>query len=88
MQSGKAVTIEDPQVVNGLQTSTEIFKYFSAANTEGDEREVMVRIIVPGKVESSDRIIKATNSQTSIPQASLRATDKVHRDIEEYLAGC
>jgi hypothetical protein len=85
VQSGKTITIEDPQVVNGLQTSTEIFKYFSSANTEGDEREVMVRIIVPGKAESSDRIIKATNSQTSIPQASLRATDKVHRDIEEYL---
>jgi hypothetical protein len=85
VQSGKAITLEDPQVVNGLQTSTEIFKYFSTANTDGDEREVMVRIIVPGKAESSDRIIKATNSQTSIPQASLRATDKVHRDIEEYL---
>lgn len=85
VQSGKAITVEDPQVVNGLQTSTEIFKYFRTANTEGDEREVMVRIIVPGKAESSDRIIKATNSQTSIPQASLRATDKVHRDIEEYL---
>jgi hypothetical protein len=85
VQSGKVITIEDPQVVNGLQTSTEIFKYFSAANTEGDERDVMVRVIVPGKAESNDRIIKATNSQTSIPQASLRATDKVHRDIEEYL---
>lgn len=85
VQSGKVITIEDPQLVNGLQTSTEIFNYFQDANTEGDEREVMVRIIVPGKTEISDRIIKATNSQTSIPQASLRATDKVHRDIEAYL---
>lgn len=85
VQSGKIITIEDPQLVNGLQTSTEIFNYFQDANTEGDEREVMVRIIVPGKTEISDRIIKATNSQTSIPPASLRATDKVHRDIEEYL---
>jgi AIPR protein len=85
VQSGKTLTIEDPQIVNGLQTSTEIYKYFSSANTEGDERSVMVRVIVPGKGESSDRIIKATNSQTTIPPASLRATDKVHRDIEEYL---
>ena len=85
VQSGKTLTIEDPQIVNGLQTSTEIYKYFSSANTEGDERSVMVRVIVPGKIESSDRIIKATNSQTTIPPASLRATDKVHRDIEEYL---
>nr|WP_249810281.1 AIPR family protein [Bradyrhizobium sp. 157] len=85
VQSGKVITIEDPQLVNGLQTSTEIFNYFQDANTQGDEREVMVRIIVPGKTEISDRIIKATNSQTSIPPASLRATDKVHRDIEAYL---
>jgi hypothetical protein len=85
IQSSKTITIEDPQIVNGLQTSTEIFKYHSESNTQGDDRTVLVRIIVPGKSESSDRIIKATNSQTNIPPASLRATDKIHRDIEEYL---
>lgn len=84
-QSGKALTLEDPQIVNGLQTSTVIFRYFSEANTEGDERNVLVRVIVPTKAESRDRVIKATNSQTNIPPASLRATDKIHRDIEEYL---
>lgn len=84
-QSGKALTLEDPQIVNGLQTSTEIFRYFSEANTDGDERNVLVRVIVPTKAESRDRVIKATNSQTTIPLASLRATDKIHRDIEEYL---
>lgn len=84
-QSGKALTLEDPQIVNGLQTSTEVFRYFSEANSEGDERNLLVRVIVPTKAESRDRVIKATNSQTSIPLASLRATDKIHRDIEEYL---
>lgn len=83
--NGKTLTLEDPQIVNGLQTSTEIFRYFSEANTEGDERNILVRVIVPTKAESRDRVIKATNSQTSIPLASLRATDKIHRDIEEYL---
>lgn len=83
--SGKTLTLEDPQIVNGLQTSTEIFRYFSEANTEGDERNILVRVIVPTKAESRDRVIKATNSQTSIPLASLRATDKIHRDIEEFL---
>lgn len=84
-QSGKTLTLEDPQIVNGLQTSSEIFRYFTEANTEGDERNVLVRVIVPTKGESRDRVIKATNSQTSIPPASLRATDKIHRDIEEFL---
>jgi hypothetical protein len=83
--SAKTLTLEDPQIVNGLQTSNEIYRYFSDANTEGDERNLLVRVIVPTKPESRDRVIKATNSQTSIPPASLRATDKIHRDIEEHL---
>lgn len=85
-QSGKTLTIEDPQIVNGLQTSTEIYQYFQKIRTDGDDRNLLVRVIVPAKPESRDRIIKATNSQTYIPPASLRATDKVQRDIEEYLA--
>ena len=84
-QSAKTLTIEDPQIVNGLQTSTEIHKYFSQYKTEGDQRNVLVRVIVPSHADSRDRIIKATNSQTAVPPASLRATGKIHRDIEEYL---
>ncbi|MDO8774627.1 MAG: AIPR family protein [Burkholderiaceae bacterium] len=85
--AGKSLTLEDPQIVNGLQTSTEVFGYFGTANTQGDERSILVRIIVPkeGDPESRDRIIKATNSQTSIPEASLRATDSVHSNIEASL---
>lgn len=84
-QSGKTITIENPEVVNGLQTSTEIFNYFTSCNTTTDNRNLLVRVIVPKEPESRDRIIKATNSQTTIPPASLRATDRIHRDIEEYL---
>ena len=46
---------------------------------------MLVRVIVPNVAESRDRIIKATNSQTAIPPASLRATDRIHRDIEQYM---
>jgi len=86
--AGKSLTFEDPQIVNGLQTSTEVFSYFSSANAQGDERSILVRIIVPSSSdpESRDRIIKATNSQTSIPEASLRATDSVHSNIEASLS--
>ncbi|PPD17444.1 MAG: hypothetical protein CTY24_14905, partial [Methylobacter sp.] len=31
------------------------------------------------------RIIRATNSQTSIPPASLRSSDDIHRNIEDFL---
>lgn len=84
-QSGKTLTIEDPQIVNGLQTSTEVHNYFSKFNTDGDDRSILVRVVVPDEDAARDRIIKATNSQTTVQLASLRATDKVHRDIEEFL---
>lgn len=44
-----------------------------------------MRVIVPENEETRDRIIRATNSQTPIPKSSLRATDQVHRQIEDYL---
>ena len=84
--SGKTLTIANAEVVNGLQTSRELFDVFSRQTNPSDARSVLVRVLVPGKEASRDRIIKATNSQTSIPSASLRATDKIHRDIEDYLA--
>jgi AIPR protein len=85
IQSGKELTIEEPQIVNGLQTSTEVAKYFKSKPAGHEARKILVRIVTPDGAESSDKIIKATNSQTPIPEASLRATEKVHRDIEEYL---
>lgn len=85
-QSSKILTIEDPQIVNGLQTSREIFEHFSGhPPASGDARSVLVRVVVPIDDSSRDNIIRSTNSQTSIEIASLRSTDKIHRDIEDYL---
>lgn len=84
-QSGKTITLENPEIVNGLQTSTEIHGYFSSCKPESEKRTLLVRVIVPKAQESRDRIIRATNSQTPMPLASLRATDQIHRDIEQYL---
>src|SRR5690606_15589309 len=50
-----------------------------------EKRDILIRVIVPENEETRDRIIRATNSQTSIPKASLRATDHVHRQIELFL---
>lgn len=81
---GKTLNLENPQIVNGLQTSTEIYKYLSSHSIESDDRNILVRVIVPSEATSRERIIRATNSQTSIPLASLRATDEIHRNIEDH----
>ena len=80
----KTLDVEDPQVVNGLQTSSELFKYSEKGIPKEDTRMVLVRVIVTSDERSRDKIIRATNSQTQVQQASLRATDKVQRDIEAH----
>jgi hypothetical protein len=86
VMAGKQLTIEDPQIVNGLQTSHEIYQHFSQLDDlSGDERAVLVRVICEEDEDARDRIIRATNSQTSIPPASLRSSDDIHRNIEDFL---
>jgi len=87
--TSKELVLTDPAVVNGLQTSNEIYLYFQShperLNTE--KRNVLVRIIVPESEDSRDRIILATNNQTNIPKSLLRANDPIHLQIELYLKG-
>ena len=83
---GKDLIIHNPQIVNGLQTTSEIHRFFmnNPDRIENEKRSVLLRIIVPEDDETRDRIIRATNSQTPIPKSSLRATDYIHRSIEGY----
>lgn len=83
--SGSMVTIENPQIVNGLQTSSQIAAHFDQDEVIIDDRMLMVKIVTSEDEEITDKIIKATNSQNSVPPASLRATDKIQRDIEHAL---
>ena len=84
--NNRELQIVNPEIVNGLQTSTEIYNYFSGnlEALENDKRSVLLRIIVPESEESRDRIIFATNNQTNIPKATLRVTDPIHLQIEMY----
>ncbi|MCL1488228.1 MAG: AIPR family protein [Marinobacter sp.] len=84
---GKELIVHNPQIVNGLQTSSEIHRFFTdnPDRLENEERSVLLRVIVPEDEETRDKIIRATNSQTPIPKSSLRATDNIHRKIEDYL---
>lgn len=84
---GKELVVHNPEIVNGLQTSSEIHRFYknNQDRIETEKRDILIRVIVPESEETRDRIIRATNSQTPIPKSSLRATDQVHRQIEDYL---
>ena len=84
---GKTITLDDVQIVNGLQTTQIIFDYFKSktrTDRKDEERSLLLRIIVTQDSKAQDRIIKATNFQIAITPASFRARDKIQRDIEDY----
>ena len=78
------LVIENPLIVNGLQTSHELYKY-AADLPDDDQRLVLVRVIVETDREKRDEIIRATNRQTNIKHSSFRATEPIHKEIEDYL---
>lgn len=83
--SSKILTLSEPQIVNGCQTSFEIYSYFKKKELVGaDSRSLTIRVIVTTDEKIKSKIIKSTNSQTAIPAAVLSATDQIHRRIEEY----
>lgn len=77
--------VHDAQVVNGLQTSRQIFGHFAESNNGNliDERLVLVKLIPVSDDKIRDTIIRATNNQNPMKAAALRATDARQRDIED-----
>jgi hypothetical protein len=82
---GKSIQLQDIQIVNGLQTTQSIFNYFSSGESDPNKRLVLIKIIVSKDETVRDSIIRATNNQTNVEMASLHATEKIQRDIEEIL---
>ncbi len=94
---GKVISLDDVQIVNGLQTTTILYQYMNVLNKNNnketssvqnnqDDRAILIKIIFTEDQESRDQIIKATNFQTPIQASSLRATDSIQRNIEDYFS--
>lgn len=86
----KTYSLADVQIVNGLQTSYSIYEHFHNSShldekVTTENQHVLVRILSASEDDEKDQIIRATNSQTKIDDAVLRATDRVHRTIESLL---
>jgi len=84
--AGKTLTLTDPKIVNGLQTSMEIYNYFRLHAGAEDQRHILARVVVTENEQTRNDIIRATNTQSPIQAASLRAFDPIHYKIEQYFA--
>jgi len=81
--ASRKMMLDDVQIVNGLQTTETIFLHWKSGKTLRDQL-ILVKVIVTSDSATRDQVIKATNFQTRIPDASLRATDQIQRDIEIF----
>lgn len=80
--SGKSLHLDNVQIVNGLQTSHNIYMNEFA---DDESRSLLIKIIVTKDKETKDAIIKSTNSQNYVHPSLFKATDPIQRNIEDYL---
>ena len=83
--TGKSIALDDVQIVNGLQTTESIARFFATGGSDPSQRSILVKVIKTDDPAVRDAIIRATNNQTAVEQQSLHATDKIQRDIEDVL---
>jgi hypothetical protein len=84
---GGRLEINDPQIVNGLQTSRKIFDYFNDPTQKRptpDARRILVRVIQTDNETTRDEIIRATNDQNKMPAEALISTYRIQREIELF----
>lgn len=79
---GTTLSVDNVQIVNGLQTSYSIF--LNHDGNETDNRSVLVKVIINEDKRTIDHIIASTNSQNPVSPALLRATDDVQRELELF----
>ncbi len=74
-------TLKSFQIVNGCQTSHEI--YYNRDKIKGN-LQIPVKIIETIDEETVNKIITATNSQTKVADEQLIALNNFHKELEEY----
>lgn len=80
-----SLSVDDAQVVNGLQTSRQLFGHFIDTNADPnrENRVILIKLIPVTDDAIRDKIIRATNNQNPIKPSALLLTSEVHRDLED-----
>ena len=78
----KLVKIENPQIVNGCQTSNTLFE--NSAEGGFDKVQLVVRIICTEDVDITNRVVRGTNKQNQVLDEAFEATKPYHQNLELY----
>lgn len=74
-----------PRIINGCQTTNELFKKYKKSN-DIDSVEIVAKVISTKDNEIKKRIIYSANNQNSISK-DLQSLNEIHEKIENYFLG-
>lgn len=80
-QRGDKLYLENPQIVNGLQTS---YSIYNVDLDDQEERSVLLKLIINNDNSILEEIIEATNYQNPISVALLKANEKIQKEIDLF----
>lgn len=82
-QNNTKLTIYNPQIVNGCQTSHIIYEC-SKKNLDLSKVPISVRVISTTDEEIVNDIVRGTNRQNIVLEEAFESTKKFHKDLEEF----
>lgn len=82
-QNNTKLTIFNPQIVNGCQTSHIIYECFKK-NLDLSKVPISVRVISTTDEEIVNEIVRGTNRQNIVLEEAFESTKKFHKDLEEF----
>lgn len=82
--SNRQITIKNPQIVNGCQTSHVIFKH--SENTAVLEKvPLIIKVISTQSQEITNQIVRGTNRQNIVLDEAFETTKPFHKELEEFI---
>lgn len=82
--SNRQITIKNPQIVNGCQTSHAIF-YNADKEETINKVPIIIKLISTNDSEITNQIVRGTNRQNIVYDEAFEATKKFHKDLEDFI---
>jgi AIPR protein len=82
--SNRQITLKNPQIVNGCQTSHVIF-HNSNSTEILSKVPIVIKLISTNDSEITNQIVRGTNRQNIVLDEAFETTKKFHKDLEEFI---
>lgn len=83
IQSNRRITLKNPQIVNGCQTSHVLF-FAQRDGKDINKSPLHIKVISTSNFEITNQIVRGTNRQNIVYDEAFEATKIFHKELEEF----